>query len=208
MSTNFLSREEAELILKPFLKPIFGCIENAWGDFLSIDPEKAQKLEIRTRAGLIRDFTVDYIKRLALSHEEMVFGAKEGHLLIGQKLLLQFKKLTDGLSVSNYQTTRRKQFDAQLPLEGIPDATRLTAGYIPDDLWMKPRELYVVCHCGKVQEWHLRVHLIDNVQRTVEYLRLPFKRENTSGVVPNNDTKKKRIRRKADVIKIGIKKNE
>ena len=73
---------------------------------------------------------------------------------------------------------------------------------------MKPRELYVVCHCGKVQEWHLRVHLIDNVQRTVEYLRLPFKRENTSGVVPNNDTKKKRIRRKADVIKIGIKKNE
>ena len=208
MSTNFLSREEAEPILKPFLKSIFGCIENAWGDFLSIDPEKTQKLEIRTRAGLIRDFTVDYIKRLALSHEEMAFGAKEGHLLIGHKLLLQFKKLTDGLSVSNYQTTRRKQFDAQLPLEGIPDATRLTAGYIPDDLWMKPRELYVVCHCGKVQEWHLRVHLLDNVQRTVEYLRLPFKRENTPDVIPNKDTKKRRIRRKADVIKIGIKKNE
>lgn len=199
MGMNFLSREEAEPILKPFLKPIFMCIQNAWDDFLGLDPGKIQPLEKRTRASMIRDYAVDHIKRLSMRYEEMIFGPKEGHLLISHRILLQVKKLTDGLAVSNYQTARRKKFDAQVPLEGVPEATRLTAGYVPDELWTKPRELYVVCHCGKIQEWHLRVNLKDNIQQQVEFLRLPL---------DDATPKKSRIRRKEDVLKIGVKKNE
>ncbi|MDD2542273.1 MAG: hypothetical protein PHH28_14705 [Desulfuromonadaceae bacterium] len=210
MGIRILSREEAEPILQPFLNPIFRCIQDGWRDFLSIDPAKIQSLEIRTRAGLIRDFTVAHVKRLAFSQDGMSFGAKEGHLLIGSgsNLLIQFKKLADGLAVANYQTERRRQFDAQMPLEGVASATRLTAGYIPDDLWTKPRELYVVCHCGKVQEWYLRVNLFDNTLRKVDYFRLPFEEKIPAKVIREDSEKKGRIRKKSDVIRIGIKRNE
>lgn len=58
-------------------------------------------------------------------------------LNVSDKLVIRFKKVDDNGRHRNSQTRQQKQFDAQLPLEGIPDpALRLILGYQPDDAFV------------------------------------------------------------------------
>lgn len=52
------------------------------------------------------------------------------------------------------------------------------------------------------------MNLFDSTLHKVEYFRLPFEEKTHGKVVLEDPSKKKRIRKKGDVIKIGIKRNE
>jgi hypothetical protein len=78
------------------------------------------------------------------------------------KLVWRFKKVNGDGQHRNYQTKQQRDFDDQLPLDGIPDkATRLTSGYQPDPLGQMIERIIVARPIGRNPVWAAQVNVVD-----------------------------------------------
>ena len=98
---------------------------------------------------------------------------------------LRFKKLTKELRPSNVRTRQNGQYTAQVPLPGFRDLTRLTAGYVMNDIQTAISQMHVVLHIGKTLSYN--ISLSDEEPRAQV---LPFPSPSTS---PAPDTRRRRI---------------
>ena len=76
-------------------------------------------------------------------------------LAVGTDILLRFKKLDEDGRARNYPTQQARDFDCQLPLEGIPDAERVNVGYVLDPLGLQISVVMLSKTNGSGRvEWH------------------------------------------------------
>lgn len=67
-------------------------------------------------------------------------------LNISDTLVLRFKKVDENGRHRNAETKQQQRFDAQLPLEGLPDpAIRLVVGYQPDEAFSDVERVIIRC---------------------------------------------------------------
>lgn len=157
-----ISRESAELTLKPHLPTLLSCILDGWDQAQNI-PHR-HKLESRTKSGIVRDLIVDEVKRKF----DSIPGATPIQLndyfflRIG-RLHIRFKKFDANRLPRNYPTRQAMSLEDQtLELPDINNQVFLNAGYVPNKFESKILGAYVTYQVGKSNEWEIALGGIEN----------------------------------------------
>lgn len=158
----YISKEEAELILKPHLPKVLSCIIDGWDSAQKI-PNR-YKLETRTKSGIVRDFIVDSVKETF----EPIPGASpiqinDYFFLRIDKFHIRFKKFDLNRLPRNYPTKQAVALEKQLmELPDVDGQIYLNAGYIPNEFETKILGVYVTCQVGKSNAWEIALGGVEN----------------------------------------------
>lgn len=159
---TLISQDEAEELLEPYLRKLGECLEagwQAWRRLSNDSPATARALSTRSRASIVADHIRDAAKAAFADVEGVRLTESRGFLTltIAEQLLVRFKKMSRSLKTSSVPTNQQLRFSYQLPLEGFPQLTNATAGYVLDPLATSIEQMVVTCTIGKHREWVLAV---------------------------------------------------
>jgi len=152
------TRDEALRILGPYLKRIERCIDRAWADLERMPTLIAAHMSPRSRACIVNDQTVLYAREEFQNDSGVAFLKGRGGLFllgIAGAFLLRFKKLRSNLRSSNIHTQQSFAFVNQAEIPGLPDVTRINAGYILNRMQTAIANKYVTCPVGKTIRWDI-----------------------------------------------------
>lgn len=153
-----VSSDEARKVLEPYLELLAHCFRDGWEQWCVLrdeHPALARPLSTRTRANFVNDHIWNAIKQ-RFSNLQDVHIVEQGGLRtvnVADRLLLRFKKLTNQLRSSNIQTRQQTSFLYQLSIPGIPELTRLTAGYLVNRLQTDIDDVFITYPVGSSIEW-------------------------------------------------------
>jgi len=156
------TREAALEQLAPILPILRDAILGGWNEYREQPVELQLKYTPRTRANAVRDLILDRV-RVGVDGMPGVKIVKARGLdllsLLGDtlQLLIRFKKLDRNKLASSYPTMQAQLFDLQLPLEGVPTATRLSAGYQLTKDQGDIAGIFVTCQVGAHLAWDIDV---------------------------------------------------
>lgn len=131
-----LTRAEAESLLKPHYERFHSCVRPAWDDYISKYPPEVRMIHTpRTKANILRDHMVERARQAFENVPNVRLLTQRGYFLVHVegKALLRFKKLGKNRRSRNYPTKQAIAFMDNLPLDGIPESTRLDVGYQLND---------------------------------------------------------------------------
>ena len=117
----------------------------------------------RTQASIVHDLIVAEIGREFhnVPGAECMEAAKRQVLLLGDNLLIRFKKLDERLMASNYPTQMATDFSNQLDLPGVPGQVRLTAGYLLNTAGTEILDCFITLQNASTVQWS--IHLPEQV---------------------------------------------
>lgn len=155
---DLLGAERLEFINQSFIDGFLLSVQMVnYG--LSIDQDV--EYEMRTKADLAHDHIKAKLKR-QFQNDDLVKVAKVGGifaLLISDLAFCRVKKfIKETAQVSVYQTKQQKDFNNQVPMDGVSEtATYITLGYHHDDVWSKIRGVYASCYRGDTLLWFSKI---------------------------------------------------
>jgi hypothetical protein len=130
------------------------CIQSAWEYYTKNFQKDQFRLEKRTRAGIIRDIMIDYVKQLFHGVDNISISNSNGLflLIINESIVIKFKKLKSDYTPSNVPTTQTNLF---LQGELFPEYEKMTylhVGYVVNDSW-EYIAMCISCTDGRVVHW-------------------------------------------------------
>lgn len=151
---KFLAEEKARKILNPHLPKLADCFKSAWQKWdrlAEVAPDLRYPLSARTRAGFIYDHICNEVRHQFEGVPGVTLVDSVGFLIltIENSLILRFKKLNKRDQSSNISTAQQERYIQQEPLPGLPEGTRLTAGYILDKIQAQIDDIRVTFPVGK-----------------------------------------------------------
>jgi hypothetical protein len=152
---NVISRDTADLIIRPHQDAISSCLYNAW-DRWRDDTVLPTAVRAGTRANLVYDYAVDEAWRILNGRDGLTLTEQRGFLLVSieEKLLLRFKKFRTGLATSGIPTGQQQLFAwQQLTLDQMPEMTKIVAGYLLDDFQRDIARAAITCSIGARRVW-------------------------------------------------------
>ena len=158
----FISKEESEELLKPYLPKLLSCILDGWDAAQKI-PDR-RKLEKSTKSGIVRDYIVDNIKETF----DPITGAipiqiNDYFFLRIDKFHIRFKKFDINRLPRNYPTKQAVALEKQLlELPDVDGQIYLNAGYIPNEFETKILGVFVTCQIGKSNAWEIALGGVEN----------------------------------------------
>lgn len=168
-----LTRAEAENLLKPHYERFHGCVRPAWDDYISKYPPEVRMIHTsRTKANIVRDHMVARACQAFEDVPSVRLLTHRGYFLVHVegKVLLRFKKLGKNRRSSNYPTKQAVAYMDNLPLDGIPESTRLDVGYQLNDLQTMIATVLINCPRWQGTEWviDLEVELQSSIPQVHE----------------------------------------
>jgi hypothetical protein len=156
LTANYISEEEAQKILEPYLLTLTNCMKVAWQQWERLNEFDNSRirypLTARTRACFIYDHICHEIKHQFEGVSGVSIDDSRGFLLLNIQnlLLMRFKKLNRFNQASNIATYQQETYSLQMELPDIPDsAARITVGYLLDKIHQAElRDLRVVFPVG------------------------------------------------------------
>jgi hypothetical protein len=175
---------EAHSVLEPYL-PIFQeCYQTAlaaWINLVSTDPYSAA-LKGRTMSNYINDVVCHEVTKQVI-HDTNVRVLPDGRfyqLLVADQILLRFKKVGEDGRAGNVQTKYQEDYNSQLPMSDIPEATRLVVGYQLDEQSLAIKDLLITCPLNDEILWTLS--FMENPMQTV--MEMPEMQTQSTPVKP------------------------
>jgi hypothetical protein len=162
--SELLSADEAQELLAPHLNDLAECIFegwNRWNDLAASNASLSYPLTSRSRATYVNDHMWNAVKtKFASAQDVQVVETASGlrTLLISDRLTLRFKKLDGRLRPSNIPTRQQEIFESQLTLDGLPEVTRLTIGYILNRVQTEIDKIAIVLRVNKALIWSFMVN--------------------------------------------------
>jgi len=160
---HLLSKQQAEIILEPYLLKIQEAIESGFNDHLAtINFHHSNGVNVafnkKEKANIIHGLIRARIKRMFKGNIEVrcenfngVFGIQ-----IKDNIFIRFKKINKDFGTSNILTKQTSDYKNQIEIPGIPEAaTLLYAGYLPDATWTSLKNIYVFCKLGDNLKWQI-----------------------------------------------------
>lgn len=156
-----LTKEEAEKILTPYYPEFSDCIKSAWEDYKTFFQPQQYRFEIRTRASVVRDLVVDYIRKKFYKRKSTNIIEKTNGLFIlsiEDTIFARFKKIKSDFTTSNILTQQTLQFvNGELFPEYLKKAL-VNVGYMVDKDWDKQLGSYICCPNGNSSYlWYLDI---------------------------------------------------
>lgn len=129
-----ITQEQAQAVLTRYHGAIVEAVHAAFDEWTAIDAPRFPLFRKRTQANQIQDAIDTRIRTLLGGDQDVAFSKPKSDrfwVTIKQpvKVLVRFKKLTEGFTTRNVRTRASNWFDRQRALEGIPVAPRITIGY-------------------------------------------------------------------------------
>ena len=196
-----IEQQNAILILDKHLSAFYGCIEGAWGDYMSYPVEKKVVHSARSRASLVHDHMIDRAAKYAARTQEVQIVEKKGLFLFvfdGQ-IAVRFKKFDEDLKTSNQPSGQVQQFKNQMQLPGVQAAHNLESGYILAADAQALGAVHLVCPSGTGVYWDI---LLTAQAQTGVIQDLFAKR-----IAPDEGDEGAKIKRRENLKIIQIKKN-
>jgi hypothetical protein len=171
---GIIALEQAEPILDPHLPLVRKCIEaplREWKAVCQREPLFIHNMDNRAKANVINSHIVATVEKKFAKVKGVRITRDNGFLvlIIGERLVVRFKKLDAKLRARNYMTNQQRKIYYQEDLPGLPPgATVVVAGYRLDPAGLHLSDVHVVCPVGRRNKWALS--LLDGAERT---LRLP-----------------------------------
>ena len=163
-----ITAEQAESLLKPVMRTLCRCVEAGFAEGTRVFKELSLSgigptHDPGTVAAVVWDVTVNLARREFRSCDGVVIRdfpkQKLFYLVIGDHLVLRFKKLGRSLKSTNYPTDRVEAYRKQELQETLfPDFhTHAEVGYVTDTTGTELTGIYVVCPDGREVAWHLKI---------------------------------------------------
>jgi hypothetical protein len=148
-----LSLDETESLLAPHLERLANCIQAGWDKWLQLQSDPAGyavPLHYRTRASFV-NVKEQFANVRGAEIPDNPRGLRL--LTLENQITIRFKKLDKHFQSRNIPTNQQVAFARQLSLEGIPPLTRLTAGYILNQLQTDIATIAITKPAGSSLEW-------------------------------------------------------
>lgn len=154
---KYISKFDAEAILKPHLDPLARCIKSGFDIYLEKLGPESHLHPIRTRASFIHDQIVHLIEEEFDNTPGTNIIVQNGLFLLGiEEILIRFKKLNDNLIPSNIPTQQQLDFDRQLDIPGFPSrGVYLNAGYTPNAFWSRLKSMNISFIVERRVKWDI-----------------------------------------------------
>jgi hypothetical protein len=136
---SLLSRDQAELLLAPYLPLFRTCLQSGlqrWRDLSDVPEARRLALRPRSRASMIHDYATEQAQQTFAGMKpnvELLEVRGFTVVKVEDRILLRFRKFSRGWRTNLNPTTQQKLWDAQEPLPGLGAMTHLSAGYRLDD---------------------------------------------------------------------------
>ncbi len=151
------------------LKPLHDCLYEGMAFYQTSENYSAaavaQQRE-RTVAGCVNDHAFHNLREALDGKPGCHFPNIRGLEILNFKDLavIRIKKVNGAGRWRNARTKQQIDYDAQLPLTGIPsEAVRLVAGYQPDPAFSGVQRVIISAPLGKTIAWAAQVVIIDDV---------------------------------------------
>jgi|SRR5579884_2871797 len=160
---GIISLQEAEPILEPYLSMVLKCIRTPieqWKGVCEREPLFVMDLDPRARANIINSHVVASVEKRFAKVKGVRLTRDHGFLvlIIGERIVVRFKKLDEKLRSRNYMTNQQWKLYYQEDLPGLPPgATVVIAGYRLDPTGMLLNDVHVVCPVGSQNKWAIPV---------------------------------------------------
>jgi hypothetical protein len=144
-----LKEEDARRIVDPYKALLRQIFTDAFNAMLERIKGAEHIFGSRSRANMLHDLICEKAK--ALLNDENVHTRKIRGIftVFFDSADLRFKKLDKKRRASNVRTQQSERYTAQLKLAGFRTLTRLTAGYVLNDVQTALHETVVVLHFGR-----------------------------------------------------------
>jgi hypothetical protein len=153
------------------------AVVSGFNDYHAENAHTSHKHSRRTRANIIHDNIVNRAKQLEIPADQFRFikGLPRNFFDIGQKILVQFKKLGRTLLSSNHASQLHlalQEFNKVICLPGIPDRLPLvTIGYVPSHDFTKIDGVFATYVQKNKLQWAFQ---LDISEPNVQPLPLPL----------------------------------
>lgn len=131
------------------LIPIFyECILSGFNDYYRRNEGDTFNFRPTTRANMIYDYIISYLKKGLVNDSRVAFLNKNGllTLMISDKYLIKFKKLNDNHKSSNVKTKQNTLFLKQETLFDLPPSvTNIEIGYVLNKINSDIDGVFIVC---------------------------------------------------------------
>jgi len=172
MKIDILSLEEAERLLKPYTRVFRDAQLEAFERYKALPEEDRLDATDQFRASYLHDKAVGIASRAFRGSKVKLIDSSGLRLFeVEGEALVRFAKLGPGLRMSRNNTRQYADFEAQLPLPGMPQVTHLVVGYILDPLETSIERVPVVCPSGSGNRWSFEIDL-DPIGVVVEHPRV------------------------------------
>ena len=145
-------------------KKLAACIQGGWGKWEELGrraPDLQIPLNAFARAIIVHNHITDLARKAFADDPGVHVGDNRGFLVltIEEQLVIRFKKYKNGnFTTSNIPTQQQLQFEYQLQLSGMPpEATKLVAGYLLDELQTSIGTIAITCRVGPDLQWMLDI---------------------------------------------------
>lgn len=160
---HLLSKQQAEIILEPYLLKIQEAIESGFNDHLAtINFHHSNGVYVafnkKEKANIIHGLIRARIKKMFEGDTEVRTGNFNGvfGIQIKDNIFIRFKKINKDFGTSNILTKQTSDYKNQIEIPGIPEATTLLyAGYLPDLTWTSLKNIYIFCKLGDNLMWQI-----------------------------------------------------
>ena len=154
-----LSKEESEQILKPHYHDLLvDCIDPAWDIYKNVFQEYQSFLELRTRAGILRDLIVSKvrIKYFGKPNPRIIENSNGLFMLSFDDIVFaRFKKIKTDYTTSNILTQQAIQFNSNELFPEYINKVLVNIGYMVDRDWNR-KGTYICCPNGNSSYlWYL-----------------------------------------------------
>ena len=145
---------EVQKVFRPYENDLVQVIHEAWRRWSTLAPQFAKPTP-RMRANVVHDLMVEEARKRFrnLPDVDVVDPPPRFLLRFEGRILVHFKKLDRRLRSHNYPTQLALAFGQQYQLPGIPDGTRITVGYLLDELCTEVNSVHAVLRKGNEIAW-------------------------------------------------------
>jgi hypothetical protein len=153
-----LSRAAAESLLADNIQLIGDCLR-AGADRFAERRSTLGPISARSQASLIHDYAAEHAE-IVFANDPSVTPRRCQELMVLDffgEVFVRFRKFADGYSFSRNDTEQTRLWEDQLPLEGMPPATNLVAGYRLDEFGRDIEFVALVCTKRQRYMWHIEI---------------------------------------------------
>lgn len=174
-------QEDCMARIEPILKILHDCLYDGmafYQDIGNYSLEAVAQQRERTVAGCVNDHAFHRLRELLEGREGCHFPSIRGLEILNYRsiALIRVKKVNGAGRGRNASTKQQRDYDAQLPLLGIPpEAVRLVAGYQPDPAFSSVQRVIISRPLGKTILWLAQVVITEEAVSWIDITpsRLP-----------------------------------
>jgi hypothetical protein len=174
-------QDETMALIEPILKVLHDCLYEGmafYQDFENYSAAAVAQQRERTVAGCVNDHVFHKLRESLEGKWGCRFPSLRGLEVLDYegKALVRIKKVNGAGRGRNAATQQQRDYDAQLPLPGLPpEAVRLVAGYQPDAAFSSVQRVIIAAPLGKTIAWASQVVVVEDAASWVDITpsRLP-----------------------------------